>query len=177
MFVVPRRVRIIPESYPGVKRKLESLVIILRALSGSVDSENAVHAEGAQRTRRVVEVEDVRQAIAHRIVLPDLRQLVGGAEGLQDRRVARSEALDAGAIGLAESDDDPARVEEREKFLAPVSVAEAVSEREGDVVGSGAEHACMVSWKAADVKPLPQYSHRNISANIPGKRLDISSRV
>jgi len=107
-------------------------VVQFRAFVGRVDPEDAVHPEGAERTRRVVVVEDVRQVVAHGIVLADLRDLVGGSVSLEDGGVAGAEPFDPLTISLAEGDHDPPAVQERHQLFAAVGVSGRVGEREGD---------------------------------------------
>ena len=126
-------------------------MVQFRAFVGRVDPEDAVHPEGAERTRRVVVVKDVRQVVAHGIVLADLRDLVGGSVSLEDGGVAGAEPFDPLTISLAEGDHDPPAVQERHQLFAAVGVSGRVGEREGDADGGGV-HAYIVPRSRPDVK-------------------------
>ena len=128
------------------------LVVDFRAFVGRVDPEDAVHPEGTQRTRRVVVVQNVREPFGNRVVVPDLLHLVGGSVCLEDGRVTGSHALDPGAIGLAEGDDHPPAVEERQQLVTPVGVGGRVGEGEGDADGGGA-HAYIVPQRESECNP------------------------
>ena len=123
------------------------LLVELRGRERDARVDHAIHPEGAQRPRAVVEVDDVGIVLV--MILHGI-DLVAGAEGTDDARVAGCHAFGHGAVSLAVGDADPPGVERGAEEDTVVRVAVTVSEgkedRESGVGGAG--HASMVPCPA-----------------------------
>lgn len=128
----------------------KDLVVDLRGRKRDARVDHAVHPEGTQRPRAVIEVDDVGIVL---IVIPHGIDLVAGAEGTDDGRVAGRHALNRGAVSLPVGDADPPGVERGAQEATVVRVAiTGKGEVDGEGDGGGAGHAGMIPRQVAVVK-------------------------